>query len=210
MKEVCTDSLYCADHRILFKMYVTDRKRMNVVAQCFGNNAVLIVNVNVPDTLHLSVFDSHNVTELLDETGDSLREKGAEYGATTGRPRRCGWLDLPVVRQAVRINGLTEMAITKIDILTGYEKLPVCVGYRINGKEYDTIPASLRDYAAAEPVYRYFDGWTEDISRIREFDKLPENCRKYVRFIEKYCGCSVSLVSVGPDREENIILRKII
>lgn len=150
------------------------------------------------------------VTELLDETGDSLREKGAEYGATTGRPRRCGWLDLPVVRQAVRINGLTEMAITKIDILTGYEKLPVCVGYRINGKEYDTIPASLRDYAAAEPVYRYFDGWTEDISRIREFDKLPENCRKYVRFIEEYCGCSVSLVSVGPDREENIILRKII
>ena len=101
-------------------------------------------------------------------------------------------------------------AITKIDILTGYEKLPVCVRYRINGKEYDTIPASLRDYAAAEPVYRYFDGWTEDISRIREFDKLPENCRKYVRFIEEYCGCSVSLVSVGPDREENIILRKII
>ena len=101
---------------------------------------------------------------LQGDEAHALREKGSEYGATTGRPRRVGWLDLPVVRQAVLINGLTEMALTKLDILTGYDKLPVCVGYEIEGKEYDTVPASLKDYAKAKPVYKYFDGWTEDIS----------------------------------------------
>lgn len=150
------------------------------------------------------------VTELLNETGESLREKGGEYGATTGRPRRCGWLDLPVVRQAVRINGLTDLAITKIDVLTGYEKLPVCIGYRINGKEYQTVPASLKDYAKAEPIYKVFDGWTEDISNVSDFDKLPENCQKYINFIREYCGTDIALVSTGPERNANIILKELI
>lgn len=150
------------------------------------------------------------VTELLDETGESLREKGGEYGATTGRPRRCGWLDLCVVKQAVRINGLTDIALTKTDVLTGYEKLPVCIGYEINGKTYDTIPASLKDYAAAKPVYKVFDGWTEDISGVRKFEDLPENCQKYVRFIEEFCGTKLCLVSVSPEREANIVLRELI
>ena len=150
------------------------------------------------------------VTEQLNETGDSLREKGFEYGATTGRPRRCGWLDLPVVRQAVLINGLTDIALTKIDVLSGYEKLPVCVGYRINGKVYDTVPASLKDYAAAEPVYEVFDGWQEDISNIRRFEDLPLNCQKYIRFIEEYCGTDIAMVSVSAEREGNIILKELL
>lgn len=150
------------------------------------------------------------VTELQGDEAHALREKGFEYGATTGRPRRVGWLDLPVVRQAVLINGLTEMALTKLDILTGYEKLPVCVGYEIDGKEYDTVPASLKDYAKAKPIYKYFDGWMEDISNARSFDELPANCQKYVRFIEEYTGTKFCLVSVGPDRNANIVLRDIL
>ncbi len=149
------------------------------------------------------------VTELLDETGENLRQKGAEFGATTGRPRRCGWLDLPVVKQAVRINGLTEVAITKIDVLSGLKEIPVCVAYEINGKQYDTVPASLKDYAAAKPVYKVFKGWEEDISNISKFEDLPETCQEYVKFIEEYTGTPVALVSVSPEREGNIILHNI-
>lgn len=150
------------------------------------------------------------VTELNNEIGSELREKGQEFGATTGRPRRVGWLDLPVVKQAVTINGLTEIALTKLDILTGYDVLPVCVGYRIHGKVYDTVPASLKDLAIAEPVYENLPGWKEDISDIREFDQLPINCQNYVRFIEKYVNTPICLVSVSPERNGNIILKNII
>ena len=150
------------------------------------------------------------VTEQLNEIGDSLREKGAEYGATTGRPRRTGWLDLPVVKQAVRINGITDIAITKIDILTGYDQIPVCIGYDIDGEVIDYVPASLKVYGKAKPVYRYFEGWNEDISNIRKFEDLPENCQKYVRFIEEYTGTTVSLVSVSPERSGNIILKDLL
>ena len=150
------------------------------------------------------------VTELNNETGESLRETGGEYGATTGRPRRCGWLDLCVVKQAVRINGLTDLALTKTDVLTGYKELPVCIGYEINGKTYDTVPASLKDYAAAKPVYKVFEGWTEDISDIRKFEDLPENAQKYVRFIEEYTGTDICLVSVSPERDANIVLKNLI
>lgn len=149
------------------------------------------------------------VTEQLNATGDALREKGAEYGATTGRPRRLGWLDLPVVRQAVRINGLTELAITKIDILSGLKEIPVCVAYKLDGKEINYIPASLKDYGRAEPVYKIFKGWDEDISQVRDFADLPVNCQKYIRFIEEYTGVPIALVSVNPERNGNIILKDI-
>ncbi|MBR4446476.1 MAG: adenylosuccinate synthase [Solobacterium sp.] len=150
------------------------------------------------------------VTEQLNDIGDKMREIGGEYGATTGRPRRCGWLDLPVVRQAVRINGLTDLAVTKVDVLSGFETLPVCIGYEINGKVYDTIPASIHDLEIAKPVYKEFPGWSEDISKIRSFEELPVNCQNYLNFISEYCGCRMCLVSVGPDREENIILKELI
>lgn len=149
------------------------------------------------------------VTEQLNATGNALREKGAEYGATTGRPRRLGWLDLPVVRQAVRINGLSELAITKIDILSGLKEIPVCVAYKLDGKEINYIPASLKDYGRAEPVYKIFKGWDEDISQVRDFADLPVNCQKYIRFIEEYTGVPVALVSVNPERNGNIILKDI-
>lgn len=150
------------------------------------------------------------VTELLDETGEALRQKGFEFGATTGRPRRCGWLDLPVVKQACRINGLTDIAITKIDILSGYDKIPVCIGYELDGKQIDYVPASLKVYGEAKPIWKVFDGWQEDISSISKFEDLPENCQKYVKFIEEYTGVSVSLVSVSPEREGNIIRKPLI
>lgn len=150
------------------------------------------------------------ITELLGDEGEALRQKGFEFGATTGRPRRCGWLDLPVVKQAVRINGLTDIAMTKIDILTGYDKIPVCVGYELDGKQIDYVPASLEVYGRCKPVWKVFDGWTEDISQIRNYEDLPENCRKYVEFVEEYTKTSVSLVSVSPEREGNIIRKPLI
>ena len=146
------------------------------------------------------------ITELLDETGEELRKAGNEYGATTGRPRRCGWLDLCVVKQAVRINGLTDLVVTKIDVLSQFKTLPVCIGYELNGKVTTSIPASLEEYAKAKPVYRMMEGWEEDITGIRKFEELPENCRKYLALIEEITGTRISLVSVGPDRENNIIL----
>ena len=146
------------------------------------------------------------VTELLDGVGEELRQAGNEYGATTGRPRRCGWLDLCVVKQAARINGLTDLVVTKIDVLSQFKTLPVCVGYEIDGQVTTSIPASLEEYAKAKPVYRMMEGWEEDITGIRQFEELPENCRKYLALIEEITGTRISLVSVGPDRENNIVI----
>lgn len=150
------------------------------------------------------------VTEQINEIGNTLRETGAEYGATTGRPRRVGWLDLPVVKQAVRINGLTDIAITKLDVLTGFDTIPVCIGYEIDGRQQDTVPASLKQYAKAKPIYKEFKGWSEDISKCTKFEDLPEAAQAYVRFIEEYTGTPVCLVSVNPEREGNCILRPLL
>ena len=144
------------------------------------------------------------ITELLDETGEELRKAGNEYGATTGRPRRCGWLDLCVVKQAARINGLTDLVVTKIDVLSQFKTLPVCIGYELNGKVTTSIPASLEEYAKAKPVYRMMEGWEEDITGIRKFEELPENCRKYVEFIEEKIGFPITMVSNGPGRDDII------
>lgn len=150
------------------------------------------------------------VSELLDEQGDILRVKGFEFGATTGRPRRCGWLDLMVVKHAALINGLTDIVITKIDILSGYAEIPVCVAYEIDGKRYDYMPASVEKIARAKPIYEIMPGWQEDISDIREFDQLPQNCKNYIRKIEAFTKTKVAMVSVGPQRENNIYLNDII
>lgn len=150
------------------------------------------------------------VTEQINEIGNTLRETGAEYGATTGRPRRVGWLDLPVVKQAVRINGLTDIAITKLDVLTGFDTIPVCIGYEIDGRQQDTVPASLKQYAKAKPIYKEFKGWSEDISKSTKFEDLPEAAQAYVRFIEEYTGTPACLVSVNPEREGNCILRPLL
>lgn len=166
--------------------------------------------IGVAKAYSTRVGEGPYITELLGDEGEALRQKGFEFGATTGRPRRCGWLDLPVVKQAVRINGLTDIAMTKIDILTGYDKIPVCVGYELDGKQIDYVPASLEVYGRCKTVWKVFDGWTEDISQIRNYEDLPENCRKYVEFVEEYTKTSVSLVSVSPEREGNIIRKPLI
>lgn len=150
------------------------------------------------------------VTELNDETGERIRANGGEFGATTGRPRRCGWLDLNVVKHAALINGLTDIVLTKIDVLSGLDELYVCVAYDVDGVRYDYMPSSLEDIARAKPVYQVFDGWDEDITKAATFDELPENCQAYVRFIENFIGVRVSMISVGPDRVNNIFLHDII
>jgi len=147
------------------------------------------------------------VTELEDETGDYIQEKGAEFGATTGRRRRCGWLDLVVVRDSARLNGLNSLAITKLDVLTGLESLKVCVGYEIDGERVDQRPASLKRMAACTPLYEEFPGWQDNISGAREVDQLPEEARAYIKAIEDISGVPASIISVGPGRDETIIVK---
>lgn len=150
------------------------------------------------------------VTELESAEGEHLREKGFEFGATTGRPRRCGYLDLLVVKHAALINGLSDLVVTKIDILSGLKKIPVCIGYEIDGELHEYLPASVEKVARATPVYEYMDGWDEDITAIREYDELPENCKRYIEKIESFTKVRVSMVSVGPGREHNIFIHNII
>ena len=143
-------------------------------------------------------------TELLDETGDWIREKGHEYGVTTGRSRRCGWLDLVIVKTACRVSGLTSLAVTKIDTLAGLDTLKVCVGYKFNGEVIDYFPASLEDLANCEPVYEEFEGWGEEVADARSYDELPENAKKYLKRIEEFTDTKISIVSVGPKRDQTM------
>lgn len=149
-------------------------------------------------------------TELKGEEGDWLRNAGAEFGVTTGRPRRCGWYDAPVTRYASRVNGLTDLVLTKLDILTGLEQIPVCVAYEIDGERVDEFPVDTWDFSNAKPIYEYHPGWTEDISGAKTFDELPENAQKYVRWLESMSGCRFSLVGVGPDRNQTIVLHDLL
>lgn len=145
-------------------------------------------------------------TELFDEMGDHIREKGFEYGTTTGRARRCGWLDLVIVKYAVRMSGLTSLAITKLDTLSGIDKVKVCVGYELNGKVIGHFPASLEDLALCKPVYEEFEGWDSSVENAASFDELHVNAQKYLRRIEEYTGTKISIVSVGPKREQTIVV----
>ncbi len=145
------------------------------------------------------------VTEEDNADGDKLRTQGNEFGTTTGRPRRCGFLDLVVVKHAKRINGVTDIALSLLDVLTGFEKIKVCTHYEIDGKVVEDYPASLRDLEKAKPVYQYLEGWTEDITKCKTFDELPKATQDYIKFIEDFIKVPVTYVSVGPDREQTII-----
>lgn len=149
------------------------------------------------------------VTELNDELGEQIRQTGFEFGATTGRPRRCGWLDLVVGKYAVDINGLTDVVITKIDVLSGLKTLKICTGYELNGKIYTTVPAATENLAKVKPIYEELPGWTEDITQMKNYEELPENCKKYLKRVEEYLNCPISVVSVGPDRTQNIFIKNI-
>ena len=142
-------------------------------------------------------------TELDDETGERIRTMGAEYGTTTGRPRRCGWLDAVILRFAVRVNGLTGIAMNKLDTLCGLETVKICVAYRKNGLLLRNFPSDISELAECEPVYTELPGWKGDISGARKFSDLPEAARQYIRTVEKEIDCKISMVGVGPDRDQN-------
>ena len=148
-------------------------------------------------------------TELNDEIGDWIREKGHEYGVTTGRSRRCGWLDLVILKTSVRVSGLTSLAVTKIDTLAGLDKIKVCTGYKFNGEVIDYFPASLEDLANCEPVYEEFDGWDDSVADARSYEELPENAKKYIERIEEFTDTRVSIVSVGPKRDQTMRVKEI-
>ena len=149
-------------------------------------------------------------TELHDEDGARLRSIGGERGVTTGRDRRCGWFDVPIARFAGRVNGLTDFFLTKLDVLTGWEQIPVCVAYEVDGKRVDEIPMTQTDFHHAKPVYELLPGWSQDISGAREFADLPANAQEYVRFIEDASGVRVSAIGVGQDRTATIAVRDLI
>ena len=146
------------------------------------------------------------VTELFDETGDKIQKKGAEFGATTGRKRRCGWLDLVMLKNSARLNGLTGLVITKLDVLSGLELIKICTGYKYKDEDINAFPASLKILSACKPVYETLPGWSEEIDSIRKLKDLPENARNYLKRIEELAEVPVKIISVGPDREQTIIL----
>ena len=145
-------------------------------------------------------------TELHDDAGEHLRKVGAEYGTTTGRPRRCGWFDAVIARYAARVNGVTDFVLTKLDVLTGLEKVPVCVAYEVDGVRHDEMPVNQSDFHHAVPVYEELPGWWEDISGARTLADLPANARAYVTAIEQMAGARISAIGVGPGRDETVVV----
>jgi len=143
-------------------------------------------------------------TELEDTDGENLRKQGHEFGATTGRPRRCGWLDLPALKYAIMLNGVTELVITKADVLSGFDTIKVCTHYVLNGKEIDYLPYEVNE--PLEPVYKEFKGWTEDLSKVNSYDNLPAEFIDYLKYIEGEVNVPIKVISVGPNRDETIIL----
>ena len=144
--------------------------------------------------------------ELLDATGERLRKAGAEFGATTGRPRRCGWLDAVMLREAVTVNGITDIAMNKLDVLTGFGEISVAVAYRIDGKQVPEFPMTLDELERAEPIYETFEGWTEDVTGVRRYEDLPDAARRYVDAVQRMIDVPIAFLSVGPGRDETIAL----
>jgi len=149
-------------------------------------------------------------TELGGDQGEWLRKAGGEYGVTTGRPRRCGWFDAVIGRYAARVNGVTDFFVTKLDVLSGLEQVPVCVAYDVDGKRHTEMPMTQTEFHHAAPVYEFFDGWWEDLSEAREFGELPRNAREYVRSLEEMIGAPVAAVGTGPRRDQTLQLRPLL
>lgn len=149
-------------------------------------------------------------TELHDESGDWLRERGGEFGTTTGRPRRCGWYDAVIARYATRVNSLTDIVLTKLDILSTLDQIPVCVAYDVDGVRHEDMPADQTSFHHAKPIYEYFPGWQEDISDVRNFEDLPKNAQDYVIALEEMSGAQISSIGVGPGREQTIVRHPLI
>ncbi|HEX7187804.1 MAG TPA: adenylosuccinate synthase [Actinomycetes bacterium] len=149
-------------------------------------------------------------TELVDADGERLRTDGAEFGTTTGRPRRCGWYDAVVARYAARVNGVTDFVLTKLDVLTGWERIPVCVGYDVGGARHDEMPMTQTDFHHARPVYEHLEGWDDDISGARSLSDLPKTAQAYVAALEEMSGAPISAIGVGPGREQTVEIRSLL
>jgi len=149
-------------------------------------------------------------TELHDDFGEHLRKVGAEYGTTTGRPRRCGWYDSVIARYASRVNGVTDFVLTKLDVLTGLEQVPICVAYDVDGTRHDEMPVNQSDFHHAVPIYEYLPGWWEDISGARSLEELPANARAYVARAEELSGARISAIGVGPARDATIVVHDLL
>jgi adenylosuccinate synthase len=145
-------------------------------------------------------------TELHDDDGRRLQEAGGEFGTTTGRPRRCGWYDVPIARYAARVNGVTDFVLTKLDVLTGWDRIPVCVAYEVDGRRHDELPTTQSDFHHAKPVYEYFEGWHDDISGCRSLDDLPKAAQVYVKALEDLSGRPFSAIGVGPGRDATVVV----
>jgi adenylosuccinate synthase len=146
-------------------------------------------------------------TELFDEAGQRLARRGDEFGATTGRPRRCGWLDAVALRRMVSLNGVSGFCVTKLDVLDGFDEIRICTAYRLRGELLDAPPLDVQDWANLEPVYETFPGWQESSRGATRMEDLPANARSYLQTMEELCGAPVHIVSTGPDRSENIVIR---
>ncbi len=190
--------------------YVTSSNTVAGNAACgsgVGPNAINQI-VGICKAYTTRVGEGPFLTELTDEIGERIQKAGQEFGATTGRKRRCGWLDIVLVRQAVRTSGITSLAITKLDVLTGLETVKICVGYKFESGEFThAVPANLDLFGRCRPIYEEFTGWQEDINQARNIDELPVNARKYLQRLEELAGVPINLVSVGAGREETIVLK---
>jgi adenylosuccinate synthase len=149
-------------------------------------------------------------TELFDESGEFLRAQGHEFGTTTGRPRRCGWYDAVIARYAARVNGVTDFVLTKLDVLTGLEQVPVCVAYDVDGVRHEEMPVNQTDFHHATPIYEYLPGWSEDISGCRTFDELPANAQAYVKYVEEISGARMSVIGVGPSPAATVVVHDLV
>ncbi len=189
--------------------YVTSSNTVSANASCGSGIGPNIINkvVGICKAYTTRVGEGPFPTELKDDIGNHMQQVGQEFGATTGRKRRCGWLDMVLVRQSVRVSGINMLAITKLDVLTGLEKVKICVGYKsANGNFTHAAPASIKALSECQPVYEEFDGWKNDIRYAREMSELPANTRKFLKRLEELAEAKIILVSVGPGREETIVL----
>ncbi|PMP64682.1 MAG: adenylosuccinate synthase [Caldimicrobium thiodismutans] len=190
--------------------YVTSSNTLSGNACCGSGLGPTVMNkvLGIVKAYTTRVGEGPFPTELKDELGEYLREKGGEYGATTGRPRRCGWLDLVMVKTAIRLNGISCLAVTKLDVLSGLDTLKVCTAYKIGEKTIESFPSTLDELSQVTPVYEEFPGWKENLSHVKSYNDLPKAAKNYLKNIETYLGVPIKIVSTGPSRENCLFLEE--
>ena len=202
----------CVDHRVDGR-FVAVAAEVDDARACTGTGVgptKITRVIGVSKAYVTRVGEGPFPTELFGEDGEWLRAQGHEYGVTTGRPRRCGWFDAVVNRYAAQVNGLTDIVLTKLDVLTGLKEIPLCVAYDVNGERRDDMPTDQAEFAAAKPIYESMPGWDEDISQVHDFNDLPKTCQDYVKRLEELSGCRISVIGTGPQRDHIIQINSLI